>query len=106
MDGAHLREASEGGHEALLGQGARSRYEDDEHLACVAPLAHDEMAQVALLRLLVEGRETLRVGPGSHLGADRVSEIGGEPAALDVEDFVPATRFVKAEADSHGRRRE
>ena len=59
----------------------RRGHELDERLARVPPLAHDEMAQVALVRLLVVGRQLLLARPLAHPVADRVAEVGRQPAA-------------------------
>ena len=47
-----------------------------------AALAHDEVAQQALLRAAVVGREPLRPGPGEHRLAGRVAALGGEQAVV------------------------
>ena len=99
MHGAHLRKGIQGLDEALLGQVAWRRHNDDEGLAGVAPFADDKVAEVALLRLLVVGREGLLVRPRLDGIADRVTEVGREPAALDVEHLVPAPGLVEAECD-------
>ena len=55
------------------------------------------MAQVAALRLLVVRGEALRARPGAGRLADRVPEVGREPAALQVEHLVPASGTVQTE---------
>ena len=57
------------------------------------------MAQVALVGGLVVDGQALGAGPISDGVSDRVAEVGGEPALLDVEHLVPAARAVEAEPD-------
>ena len=100
MDRADLGKAAEDVHEVtglelLAGRGD----EDDEHLARVPALAIDEVPQVALSGRLVVGLELLLASPGPHGQADRVSEVGGEQAFLDVDHLVPAAGAVEAELD-------
>ena len=45
----------------------------------------------------VYGREPLLARPVAHGVADRVAEIGRQPALLDLEHLVPAARPVEAE---------
>jgi hypothetical protein len=99
VDGAHFGELLRDRDKALLVELAGSSHEDDERLARVPPLTHDQMPQVAALRLLVVRLETVLVRPVPHSVANRVAEVGGEPAALDVEHLVPAARTVEAERD-------
>ena len=78
---------------------ARGGDEHDQRLAGVPALADDQMTEIALLALLVEGRQALGPRPGLHRLADPVAEVGRQPAALDVEHLVPAARAVEAEAE-------
>ncbi len=75
----------------------RRRDELDEDLARVAGLANDEMAQVAAAPALVVSLEPLLPGPLSSAVADRVAELGRQPAALDLEHTVPPAGGVKAQ---------
>ena len=50
-----------------------------------------------MLLLLVVGLEPLGARPLADGLADRVAEVGREPAALDVEHLVPAAGPVEAE---------
>ena len=72
-------------------------HELDERLAGVAALAHDQMAQVALVRLLAVRRQLLLLSPLAHPVADRVAEVGRQPALLDLEHLVPPAGLVQAE---------
>ena len=75
------------------------RYELDERLAGVAALADDEVAQVAGVLLLVVRGEPLLARPVADEVADPVADVGGDPAALDVDQLVPAARLVEAELE-------
>ena len=98
MDRAHLRQLGQHLDQALAVEAlAGGGDELHERLAGVPALAHDEMAEVALLRGLVEGDEPLLARPGAHAVADRVAEVGREPAAVDLEHLVPPPRAVEAE---------
>ena len=68
-----------------------------EHLAGVPPLAVDEVAEVALVRLLVVRLQPLLARPRANGVADVVAEVGGEPALLDLEHLVPAAGPVQPE---------
>jgi hypothetical protein len=81
-------------------------HELDERLARVAAFPDDEVAQVAGLLGLVVGREALLARPVTHGIADRVAEVGGQPALLDLEHLVPAAGAVQAEGRPGGRRGE
>ena len=85
------------GDEALDVELAGRRHELDERLARVPALAHDEVAQVAGVLGLVVGLEPLGARPVARRVADRVPEVGRQPAALDVEHLVPAPGAVEAE---------
>src|SRR6185503_9994750 len=100
VDGLNLWELPQGLHKAPLVELAGRGDEDDERLAGVAPLAEDEVAEKPLVRLLVVRREARRVRPRLDRLADRVAEVGCEPAALDVEYLVPAACAMEAERDS------
>ena len=68
-----------------------------EGLTRVAALADDEVAQIAGVLGLVVGDEPLLARPVAHGVADRVAEVGRQPALLDLEHLVPAARPVKSE---------
>ena len=70
--------------------------EPDLQLAGPAALAHDEVAQQALLGAPVPGAEALRARPGEHLLAGRVAALGGEQAVVHRDDLVPAPGRVEA----------
>ena len=107
VDRAHLREAAQDVDEVVALEAlARRGDELDERLAGVAALAHDQVAKVARCRLLAVGLEPLRARPVAHGVADRVAEVGRQPAALDLEHLVPAARPVEAERGAAGRGRE
>ena len=76
---------------------AAARHELDEHLAGVAALADEQVAQVALVRLLVVREQLLLARPVAHGVADRVAGVARQPALLDLEHLVPAARLVQAE---------
>src|SRR5262245_31443110 len=57
------------------------------------------MTEIALLPFLVEGRQPHAARPCFHGLADAIAEVGREPAALDVEDFVPAAGAMEPESD-------
>ena len=64
------------------------------------------MAEVAGgVRLRVR-LEPFLARPVTHAVADRVAEVGREPAALDLEHLVPAARLVEAERRARGCLRE
>ena len=88
--------------EALAGGGD----ELDEHLACVAALANDEMPQVARLVGLVVRLEPLGSSPLADRVPNRVAEVGRQPAFLDLEHLVPAACSVEAKRGPVGRGRE
>ena len=71
---------------------------DEPHLqlAGPAPLAHDEVAQQALLGAPVPGAEALLARPGEHLLAGDVAALGGEQAVVHRHDLVPAAGGVEA----------
>ena len=64
------------------------------------------MAEVAGLVLLVVGFEVLGAGPVADGVADRVADVGREPAPLDLQHLVPAPRLVEAERRARRRLRE
>ena len=64
------------------------------------------MAEIAAPIGLRVRLEPLLTRPGADRVADPVSELIGEPAALDLENLVPAPRAVKAERRPLGRRSE
>ena len=98
MDRADLREAAQHLDEvAALEPLATGGDELDECLARVPPFADDEVAQVAAAVLLRVRLEALLAGPVAHGVADRVAEVGREPAAFDLEDLVPASGLVEPE---------
>src|SRR5207249_9196239 len=72
----------------------------------VAPLAHDEVAEVAAAVGLRVGPESLLARPVAHGVADPVPELGRQPAALDLQHLVPAAGAVEAERRPLRRRRE
>ena len=93
--GAHLGEALQHLDEVrLLELLAGCGDELDERLARVAPLAHDQMAQIAAAVLLRVRRETFLARPVAHRVADAVAEVGREPALADVDHLVPAAGAV------------
>ena len=69
----------------------------DEHLAGVAPLAHDEVAEVAALGGLVVGLELLLARPRLDGVADRVAEVGRQQADVERKHLVPAAGAMEAE---------
>ena len=100
VDRAHLREPPEDVHEiarleALAGRGD----EHHERLAGVAPLAHDEMAEVPGPGRLVVGLELLLARPVANGKPDRVAEVGGQQALLDPDHLVPPPGAMEAEID-------
>ena len=107
MDRAHFREAAENvdeiaGLEAL----ARRGHELDERLLCVPALPDDEVAEVAAAVGLRVRLECFFARPVADGAADRVPELVGEPAAFDLEHFVPAAGPVEAERGAVRRRGE
>src|SRR5581483_1203480 len=84
----------------------RRGHELNERLPRVAPLAHDEVAEVAAAVGLRVRLEALLPRPRAHGATDAVAEVGGEPAPLDVEDFVPAAGAVESERRPVGCARE
>ena len=97
VDRAHLRETHERGDEALRVELAGGGDQLDEHLAGVPALADHEMAKKPGVLGLVVRLEALRPRPVACRLADRVPEIGRQPAAADVEHLVPAAGAVEAE---------
>src|SRR6266516_7032499 len=98
MDRAHFGKRTQQLDEALAFEAlSDGRDELDEHLPRVAPFADYEMAQIAGLVLLRIGVEPLLASPRLHDTANRVAEIGREPALVDLEHFVPAARLVEAQ---------
>src|SRR5207253_8075065 len=75
----------------------RRRGELNERLAGIASLSNDEMAQVPGLLLLVVADEPIASRPLAHGVANRVAEVGRQPAALDLEHLVPAPGLVEPE---------
>src|SRR5207245_2252177 len=75
----------------------------DERLAGVPALTNDEVAEVALLRLLAVRLQLLLTGPGLEAVPDRVAGLRGEPAVLELEHLVPAARLVEPEHRALGR---
>ena len=71
---------------------------DEPHLqlAGATALAHDEVAQEALLRAAVPGAEALAAHLGQRLLAHRVGALGGELAVVHGDDLVPAAGGVEA----------
>src|SRR5207248_8850455 len=55
---------------------------------------------------LVVRLELLRTGPVPDRVPNRVHEVGADPAALDLEHLVPATRPVETERWAGGRGRD
>ena len=107
MDRAHLGDLAEdvdevAGLELVAGRG----HELDERLLRVAPLPHDEMAEVAAAVGLRVRRETLLPRPLAHGFADRVADLVDEPAFADVEHLVPAAGAMEAERGALRRLRE
>ena len=101
VDRAHLGEAGERlDEEVRVEVLAGCRHEDDQRLPRVPPLAHDEVAQVPGLRVLVVRLEALRAGPLLDRLADRVADGRREEALLHVDDLVPAARPVEAEHEA------
>ena len=81
----------------------------DQHqqeLARPLGAAHDEVAQVALVRALVEGREAGRRGPRLDRVAGAVDRIPDEQADLERQHLVPAAGAVEAERGALGAGRE
>ena len=107
MDRAHLREAAQRVDQLLALEALPRRgHEQHERLAGVAALTDHQVAQVAGLVLLVVGLEVLGTRPVADGVADRVPEVGRQPALLDLEHLVPATGLVEAERGPVGRLRE
>ena len=107
MDRAHLGEAAERLDELVTVEPLPcGRHQLDEHLAGVAALANDEVAQVAGLVCLVVRLEALRTRPVADRVANRVAELGRQPALLDLEHLIPAPRLVEAERGAGGGRGE
>ena len=104
---AHLREGAQAVDEVVAEAELARRGDDlDERLAGVAALAHHQVAKEPLLRLLAEGLEPVCARPLDRGGADRVAEVGRQPAAVDLEHLVPAARPMEAERGAAGRGRE
>ena len=74
---------------------ARRRHEQRQHLAGVPALAVDEVAEVALLRLLVVRLEPLLTRPGTHRVAHGVAQVRRQPALLDLQHLVPPPALWK-----------
>ena len=55
------------------------------------------MPEVARVLGLIVGDEPIAARPLAHRVTDRVTEIGRQPALLDLEHLVPASRPVKTE---------
>ena len=95
MNRTNLGEAAQGIHKAagveLLSRGGN---ELDEHLSRVHSFANDEVPEIARVLGLVVGDEPVTARPLAHGVADRVTEIGGQPALLDLEHLVPASCLV------------
>ena len=91
VDRLHLREAPQHLDEvAALELLTRRGHEHDQHLARVAPLAVDEVAEIAGVLGLVVRLEVLLARPVADGVPDGVAEVGREPALLDLEHLVPA----------------
>src|SRR5205085_8451950 len=98
VDRAHLREPAQRLDEVVAVEALPGRRDElDERLARVAPLADDEVAQVADLFRLVVGVEPLLARPLANRVAEGVAEIRCQPALLDLEHLVPAPGLVEVE---------
>src|SRR5205807_7531585 len=90
--------APQGAHElsrVVLRTGCgNERHEDLPGLAC---LAGNQVPQITGLLGLVVGDEPLLAGPLANGIANRVAEVGRQPAALDLEHVVPTSGLVEAE---------
>jgi hypothetical protein len=84
----------------------RRGHEHHERLPGVPSLADDEVAEIAAVVGLVVGDETFLARPLANRVADRIAEIGGQPALLDLEHLVPTSRLVEPERRPGRRLRE
>ena len=71
---------------------------DQAHLELAGPprLAHDEVAQKALVRAPIKRLEPLRAAPFQHVAAGRVAGLGGEQAVVERDDLLPRAGGVEA----------
>ena len=107
MDRAHLGELPQRSDEPVRAlEVARRGHELHQRLARVPPLPHDEVPQIAGVRLLVERRQAFLLGPVAHSLSNRVPEVGREPAAVDLEHLVPPPCAMEPERRTARRRRE
>jgi len=98
VDRADLGDLGEHLDQALAVEALATRGDElDQRLPRVAPLAHDEVPQVALLRALVVRREPFLACPGGDPVTDGVAGVARQPAAIDREDLVPAPGPVQAQ---------
>ena len=74
--------------------------EHHEHLPRVPTLAHDEMTEVAGVRVLVVRLEALVARPPLDGLADRVADVRRQQALLDVDHLVPAAGSMEPEHET------